>query len=201
MYTSFAVLSENHPETDKEERNHPVHILSNIGYTSFSVQTMQHIMDRAPKMDAIIIYLPVIQTKTWCDRIMKWKDIPIIWWCDRETIVEEACNIEFTVDGMLYTNLTSTEMHWALLATSYQYLRRVQWKQEKRQLLSQIEDRKWIERAKSVLCTIKNISEAEAYDVLRKQAMNERKRIVDVAISIVKVYELLQDQDYGGKRK
>lgn len=40
----------------------------------------------------------------------------------------------------------------------------------------------------------KNISEAEAYDVLRKQAMNERKRMVDVATSIVKVYQILQDQ-------
>lgn len=48
--------------------------------------------------------------------------------------------------------------------------------------------------AKGILSKTKNISESEAYDLLRKQAMNERKRMVDVATSIVKVYQLLQDQ-------
>lgn len=40
-----------------------------------------------------------------------------------------------------------------------------------------------------------------SYDVLRKQAMNERKRMVDVATSIVKLYQLLQETGSGGAKK
>ncbi|MNY46685.1 Nitrate regulatory protein [compost metagenome] len=86
------------------------------------------------------------------------------------------------------------EIHWILHFSARQCFERQQWLKEREQLLSRIEERKWIDMAKGILSKAKNISESEAYDLLRKQAMNERKRMVDVATSIVKVYQLLQDQ-------
>ena len=78
---------------------------------------------------------------------------------------------------------------------------RTQWKKEREQLLAKLEERKWIDRAKSILSEVKNIPEAEAYEFLRKQAMNERRRIVDVAVSIVKVYSLLLEQNPRGRSR
>ncbi|MNP81963.1 ANTAR domain protein [compost metagenome] len=60
------------------------------------------------------------------------------------------------------------------------------------QLVSRLEERKWIDMAKQILCDMNRISEAEAYDVLRKRAMNERKRMVDIATSIVKAHQQLK---------
>ncbi|MNE97898.1 ANTAR domain protein [compost metagenome] len=52
--------------------------------------------------------------------------------------------------------------------------------------------------AKAILRETRGITESEAYDLLRKQAMNERKRMVDVATSLVKAYELLHKSDVKG---
>ena len=51
-------------------------------------------------------------------------------------------------------------------------------------------DRKLIDRAKGLLMTKKAISEEQAYALLRKVAMNENRRIVDVAQSVVTAAEL-----------
>ena len=55
-----------------------------------------------------------------------------------------------------------------------------------------LEERKVIDRAKGILMKAKTISEAEAYALLRKTAMNENKKIADVAQSVVTAAELLK---------
>lgn len=46
-------------------------------------------------------------------------------------------------------------------------------------------DRKVVERAKGILMKRRNLSEEEAYESLRKCAMDEKKRLVDIAQSIL----------------
>jgi response regulator NasT len=55
-----------------------------------------------------------------------------------------------------------------------------------------LEERKVIDRAKGILMNAKNLSEDAAYTLLRKTAMNENKRIAEVARSVVTAAELLK---------
>jgi response regulator NasT len=55
-----------------------------------------------------------------------------------------------------------------------------------------LEDRKVIDRAKGILQKARNISEEEAYALLRKTAMNENRKIAEVAQSVVTAAELLK---------
>ena len=55
-----------------------------------------------------------------------------------------------------------------------------------------LEERKLIDRAKGILMGTKKLSEQEAYGILRKTAMNEKRRIADIARSIVTAAELLK---------
>tara|TARA_R110000782_G_scaffold67961_1_gene137068 strand:+ start:219 stop:890 length:672 start_codon:yes stop_codon:yes gene_type:complete len=48
-----------------------------------------------------------------------------------------------------------------------------------------LSERKIIKRAKGILMQTRGMSEEEAYAALRKTAMNEKKRIVDIASSLV----------------
>jgi two-component system, response regulator / RNA-binding antiterminator len=57
---------------------------------------------------------------------------------------------------------------------------------------SQLEERKIIERAKGVLMKAKSITEEEAYALLRRAAMNENRRIAEVAQSVVLAADLLK---------
>jgi response regulator NasT len=54
-----------------------------------------------------------------------------------------------------------------------------------------LEDRKIIDRAKGILMKSRNISEEDAYALLRKTAMNESRRMADVARSLVTAAKLL----------
>lgn len=56
---------------------------------------------------------------------------------------------------------------------------------------SQLVERKLTEKAKGLLMQHKKFSEDEAYRALRKMAMDKNKRIVEVAESVISVFELL----------
>ena len=55
-----------------------------------------------------------------------------------------------------------------------------------------LEDRKVIDRAKGILMQAKNLPEDAAYGLLRKTAMNEKKKIAEVAQSVVTAAGLLK---------
>jgi two-component system, response regulator / RNA-binding antiterminator len=55
-----------------------------------------------------------------------------------------------------------------------------------------LEERKVIDRAKGILMKAKNLTEDEAYTLLRKTAMNEKKKIAEVAQSVITASELLR---------
>jgi two-component system, response regulator / RNA-binding antiterminator len=57
---------------------------------------------------------------------------------------------------------------------------------------SALEDRKVIDRAKGVLMKVKGLTEDEAYVLLRSTAMREKKKIVEIAQSILTASELLK---------
>jgi response regulator NasT len=137
----------------------------------------------------------------WRKRILAARSLPVLWWCDQQTFPSHECKLDPGIDGLIGPGMNALEIHCALLLSVNHYFQRTEWHQEREQLLSRLEERKWIDQAKRILSEIKNISEAEAYEFLRKQAMNERKRMADVATSIVKVYQLLQDENKGGRKR
>src|SRR6266567_3208254 len=55
-----------------------------------------------------------------------------------------------------------------------------------------LQERKIIDRAKGVLMKAKKLSEEEAYALLRKTAMNEHKKIVEIAQSVLTAAELFK---------
>jgi response regulator NasT len=55
-----------------------------------------------------------------------------------------------------------------------------------------LEERKVIDRAKGLLMTAKKLTEEEAYALLRRTAMNEHKKIVEIAQAVLTAAELLK---------
>jgi len=63
---------------------------------------------------------------------------------------------------------------------------------ELEQTKSALEDRKVIDRAKGILMKAKNLTEDEAYALLRKTAMNEKKKIAEIAQSVITASEMFK---------
>ena len=57
---------------------------------------------------------------------------------------------------------------------------------------SALEERKVIDRAKGILMKVKNLTEEQAYALMRKTAMNENKKIAEVAQSVITAAELFK---------
>lgn len=55
----------------------------------------------------------------------------------------------------------------------------------------QLEERKVIDKAKGILMKHKHYSEDEAYQALRKMAMDKNKRIIEIAEGIIATFDLL----------
>jgi len=62
---------------------------------------------------------------------------------------------------------------------------------ELKQAKSKLQERKLIERAKGIIMEKRNIKEDEAYQALRKLAMDRNQRIADVAENVINVSKLL----------
>ena len=56
---------------------------------------------------------------------------------------------------------------------------------------TELADRKIIDRAKAILIATRGLTEPDAYAALRKAAMNQNKKIVDVASAIITAADLL----------
>lgn len=56
----------------------------------------------------------------------------------------------------------------------------------------QLASRKKVDRAKGILMKERSLSEEDAYDLMRKTAMAQNKRIVDIADTIIAAAELLR---------
>ena len=55
-----------------------------------------------------------------------------------------------------------------------------------------LDDRKVIDRAKGILMKAKSLTEEQAYVLLRTTAMNEKKKIADIAQSVITASEMLK---------
>lgn len=58
-----------------------------------------------------------------------------------------------------------------------------------------LEERKVIDKAKSILMNHQQVSEEQAWQLLRKMAMDKNQRMVDIARALLTVKSLMQDSD------
>ena len=173
----------------------PEKLLGAVGYHVQVSDVETEVMNLTHEVDASILHLSLAEVDQWVDRLSKGNsDTPLLWWCAPDTTSSsvEDCEVDTSLDGILIPSMTGLEIHWTLHFSARRYMERKQWEHERKQLQSKLEDRKWIDMAKAILCDLKQIPEAKAYDLLRKKAMDERKRMVDVATAIVKAHQLLQ---------
>lgn len=63
---------------------------------------------------------------------------------------------------------------------------------ELEQARSELEDRKIIDQAKSILMRTRGLAEPDAYGLLRRTAMNQNRRIVEIAQSLITASGLLE---------
>ena len=117
---------------------------------------------------------------------------PVAMFVDRSDAAAIGAAIEagvsaYVVDGLRKERVKSILDMAVLRFNAYAKLQR-----ELEEARTALEERKLIDRAKAILMKQRQLSEADAYALLRKAAMNQNRRIADIAQSLITAAGLLE---------
>ena len=115
---------------------------------------------------------------------------PVAVFVDRSDVATMQAAIDagvsaYVVDGLKPERVRTIVDMAVMRFNAYTRMRR-----ELEEARTALADRKTIDKAKGLLMTRRGLSEADAYALLRRTAMNEKKRMVEIAQAIITAAEL-----------
>lgn len=128
------------------------------------------------------------------DRLFAWPRLlkcPVAIWVERADRATLQAAIEANVGALVVEAPLVARVAPVAELASLRYAQIETLRAELEAAQQRLAERKIIDRAKGILMEVRKISEEDAYSLLRRTAMNENKRIVDVARSIITAAELL----------
>jgi response regulator NasT len=144
--------------------------------------------------DVILIDLgnPSSDTLEQMFHVARWAKRPTAMFVDRSDATTVQAAIDAGVSAYIVDGLRKERVKSIIDVTisRFQALDRLQ--TELSDAKSALAERGTIEQAKSILMQQKNLSEDEAYTLLRRTAMNQNRKIADLARAIVTAAELLR---------
>lgn len=109
---------------------------------------------------------------------------------ENPTFIDQA--IKLGADGIVTTPIRASGLLSTVVMALYHARRARQHAQRIARLEQKLVDSRHLQEAKSILMTMHRVSEREAYDMLRAQAMEKRVTIDDICHSVIQAGEVLQ---------
>jgi len=117
---------------------------------------------------------------------------PIAMFVDQSDTASIEASVDAGVSAYIVGNLQKERIKSILDLTISRFNAFARLQSELDRAKSALEERKVIDRAKGILMEAKNLTEEQAYALLRKTAMNENKKIAEVAQSVITAAELFK---------
>ena len=117
---------------------------------------------------------------------------PIAMFVDQSDTASIQASVDAGVSAYIVGNLQKERIKSILDLTISRFNAFARLQSELDRAKSALEERKVIDRAKGILMKAKNLTEEQAYALLRKTAMNENKKIAEVAQSVITAAELFK---------
>ena len=117
---------------------------------------------------------------------------PIAMFVDRSDAAEIEAAVEAGVSAYVVDGLKKERVKPILDMAISRFNAFARLQRELEEARSALEDRKLIDQAKAILIKSRGLSEAEAYALLRKTAMNQNRKIAEIAQSLVTAAGLLE---------
>ncbi|MDS4029107.1 MAG: ANTAR domain-containing protein [Candidatus Contendobacter sp.] len=170
--------------------------LSDAGYritvrTAGTRKLLQQVRETKPDVILIDIDLPDRDTLEQLREIGQDQPRPIVMFAERSDPETTAAALRAGVSAYVVDDLNPRRLQPIMDVAiarfrEYQALRR-----ELEETRSRLAERKVVEKAKGLLMAQRSLNEEEAYQTLRKLAMDRNQRIGEVARTVVSLLELL----------
>ncbi|WP_282939601.1 ANTAR domain-containing protein [Paenibacillus sp. RC67] len=140
------------------------------------------------KFEIVVLDVPACRLKPWLHEANSRFVLPLFWWCEERKPATTAPHDK--VDGILCCGMNDNELQWSLLLGIKSFQRRLHLEREYSFLASKFEEKKLVDDAKFMLSKLNDVSETKAYEMMRTQAMNERKKLIEVAQAVLRTNNL-----------
>jgi response regulator NasT len=117
---------------------------------------------------------------------------PITMFVDQSDAASIEAAVEAGVSAYIVDGLKKERMQAILQTCISRFNAFKRLREELDEARSQLADRKLIDRAKGIVMRLKGLSEDEAYALMRRSAMNEKRKLADIARAIVTAAEVLK---------
>jgi two-component system, response regulator / RNA-binding antiterminator len=160
------------------------------------IDTMTHMLRRLSTMDPDVIIIgienPSRDVLEQMFQVSKLVSRPVAMFVDRsdEGMIQAAVEAgvsAYVVDGLRKERVKAIVEMAVSRFNAFDRLQR-----ELVEARNELASRKIIERAKGILMRTRQLQEEEAYALLRQTAMNEKRKLVDIAQSVVTAASLLE---------
>jgi len=171
--------------------------LREAGYTNVlhidrTTRLLKHIYDADPEVIVISLENPsrdMLEQMFQMSRIVK---RPVAMFVDRSDAASITAAIDAGVSAYIVGGLQKERVKPVLDVCISRFNAIERLKDELDRTKSALEERKVIDRAKGILMKSRGVAEDQAYNLMRKAAMNEKKKILEIAQSILTASELLK---------
>jgi response regulator NasT len=160
------------------------------------IEEMGNLLKRIYALDPDVILIDlenpsrdVLEQMFQVSRIVK---RPIAMFVDQSDTASIQASVDAGVSAYIVGNLQKERIKSILDLCISRFNAFARLQDELERTRSALEDRKVIDRAKGILMKAKNLSEEDAYALMRKTAMNEKKKISEIAQSIITAAEMFK---------
>jgi response regulator NasT len=171
--------------------------LREAGYANvIVVRDMQNLLRRIVDADPDVIFIdlenPNRDVLEQMFQVSRSVHRPIAMFVDRSDTEMIRAAVESGVGAYIVDGLRKERVKSILDTAISRFNAFSQLKDERDKARQELEERKVIERAKGILMKERGMTEEAAYGLLRKAAMNENRRLAEVAQSVVTAARLLK---------
>jgi response regulator NasT len=163
------------------------------------IREMRELLPRVAAInpDVILIDLenPSRDTLEQMFQVSRWAARPIAMFVDKSDSDSVQAAIDAGVSAYVVDGLRRERVKPVLDVTISRFHAFHRLRQELDEARSALEERKLIERAKQILITQNGLTEAAAYTLLRRAAMDQSRKIADLARALVTAADLLKPGD------
>ena len=171
--------------------------LREAGYTDVvRIDEMQSVLNRIHALDPDVIVIglenPSRDSLEQMFQVSRAVRRPIAMFVDQSDAASIQASVDAGVSAYVVDGLKKERIKPILDLCIFRFNAFAKLQDELDRAKSALEDRKVIDRAKGILMKLKGLTEDEAYVLLRSTAMREKKKIGEIAQSILTASELLK---------
>ncbi|WP_096358564.1 ANTAR domain-containing protein [Variibacter gotjawalensis] len=171
--------------------------LREAGYAQvYRLAEMSNLLQRIYEIDPDVILIDlenpsrdILEQMFQVSRIVK---RPVAMFVDQSDSASIQASVDAGVSAYIVDGLKKERIKYILDTCISRFNAFSRLQGELDQAKSALEERKVIDRAKAILMKAKGISEEEAYALMRKTAMNENKKITEIAQSVITAAEMFK---------